>query len=135
MTPSLNDLRGLRQAPTLAAGERQALRQQLNARLEACDWFTVGVMAASGPAALEALRNLEAALGWTALESDPASPVATDVPGPAFLKGNQNTGRFLLRPEPGLGEGILITGHSVATPEAEDTWGPLPLDLFCGRDE
>jgi len=131
---SLNDLRGLRQAPTLVAAERQALRQQLKPLLEACDWFTVGVMAATGPAALEALRSLEAALDWAALESDPASPVVADVPGPAFLKGNQNTGRFLLRPEPGLGEGILITGHSVANPEAEDTWGPLPLDLFDADD-
>ena len=130
MTPSLHDLRGLRQAPTLMADERQALRQQLTPLLAACDWFTVGVMAATGPAALEALRSLEAALGWVALEADPASPVASDVHGPAFLKGNQNTRRFLLRPEPGLGEGILITGHSLTDPEAEDTWGPLPLDLF-----
>ncbi|MEB3234657.1 MAG: DUF1824 family protein [Cyanobacteriota bacterium] len=130
MTIDLNTLRGLRTAPELGNDERQALRAQLRPLLQACDWFTVGVMAASGAAAQQALRDLEAALGWPPLQSDPSSPQAADVPGPAFLKGNQNTGRFLLRPENGLGQGLLITGHSLANPEAEDTWGPLPLDLF-----
>ena len=31
----------------------------------------------------------------------------------------------------GLGEGLLISGHSPADPAAEDTWGPLPLDFFA----
>jgi hypothetical protein len=35
-----------------------------------------------------------------------------------------------VRPESGLGEGILITGHNPEAPSREDTWGPLPLDLF-----
>jgi hypothetical protein len=48
-----------------------------------------------------------------------------------FLKGNQRTGLFHLRREEGLGEGILISGHGAADPAAEDTWGPLPLDLFA----
>jgi hypothetical protein len=52
------------------------------------------------------------------------------VAGSAFLKGNQNTGRFQLRPESGLGEGLLISGHNLADPSAEDTWGPLPLNFF-----
>ena len=130
MTSSLNDLRGLRQAPDLNAGERQVLWQQLKPLLEACDWFTVGVMADTGPAAVQALRRLEAALGWSTLEPDPASPLANDVQGPAFLKGNQNTCRYQLRPEAGLGEGILITGHSAIDPDAGDTWGPFPLNLF-----
>jgi hypothetical protein len=128
---TLNDLRGLRTAPPLATEDCQNLKAELEPLLAACEWFTIGVMAGSGEAALAALRACEAAFGWQSLEPDPASPVATDVPGSTFLKANQNTGRFLLRPEPGLGEGILITGHSVATPEAEDTWGPLPLDLFA----
>jgi hypothetical protein len=50
--------------------------------------------------------------------------------GPVFLKGNQRNGGFRLRREDGLGEGILITGHEAADPAAEDTWGPMPLDLF-----
>lgn len=90
-------------------------------------------MAPSAAAALTALRQLEAAQGWSALQSgDPGEgdPGEGD-PGPVFLKGNQRTGRFLLRREEGLGEGILITGHGASDPDAEDTWGPLPLDLFA----
>ncbi|MBM5808853.1 MAG: DUF1824 family protein [Cyanobacteria bacterium M_surface_7_m2_040] len=134
MTCTLDELRGLRSAPPLSPELRQALLSELGPRLAACDWFTIGVMAASGAAATAALGSCETALGWRPLELDPASAHPNDVSGPAFLKGNQNTGRFLLRPEPGLGEGILITGHSVANPEAEDTWGPLPLDLFRDGD-
>ena len=130
MTMTLTSLRELRTAPTLSEDERHIVRQQLQPLLAACDWFTVGVMAPTGTAAISALRACEAQLGWQPLDPDPGSPQAADVPGPAFLKGNQNTGRFLLRPETGLGEGLLITGHSVANPDAEDTWGPLPLDLF-----
>ena len=48
-----------------------------------------------------------------------------------FLKGNQRNGGFRVRQEGGLGEGLLITGHNPEAPEAEDTWGPLPLDLFA----
>lgn len=130
MTQTLNSLRELRTAPALTADERQTVRAQLQPLLAACEWFTVGVMAATGPAAITALRACETELGWQPLDPDPGSPEGADVPGPAFLKGNQNTGRYLLRPETGLGEGILITGHSVTNPDAEDTWGPLPLDLF-----
>lgn len=134
MTLTLEDLRGLRTAPVLDRGTRQALLQQLQPRLAACDWFTIGVMAPTGETALQALRRCERALGWSPLESDPASPRTSDVPGEAFLKGNQNSGRFLLRPEAGLGEGILISGHNLADPDAEDTWGPFPLDLFNEHD-
>ena len=130
MVAALAELRGLRSAPYLSAAQRLALLTELRGHLERCDWFTVGVMAANGSAALAALRSAEAALGWPALELDPASARPEDVAGPAFLKGNQNTGRFQLRPETGLGEGLLITGHSPAEPDAEDTWGPLPLDVF-----
>jgi len=130
MVSCLNDLRGLRSAPELSAPQHDQLRQELAARLAGCDWFTLGVMAPSGLAAVQALRTLEAALGWKALEPDPASPHPQDVEGSAFLKGNQNTGRFQLRPESGLGEGLLISGHNLADPSTEDTWGPLPLNFF-----
>ena len=130
MPASLHDLRGLRTAPELSEPERTALRQELEQRLAACDWFTLGVMATNGTVAVQTLRACETALGWPALEPDPASPGPQDVASAAFLKGNQNTGRFQLRPESGLGEGVLITGHSLADPAAEDTWGPLPLNFF-----
>ena len=130
MVTCLHDLRGLRSAPELSAQQRDQLHEELARRLASCDWFTLGVMAPSGLAAVQALRSCEAALGWNALEADPASPRPEDAAGPTFLKGNQNTGRFQLRPESGLGEGLLITGHNLADPAAEDTWGPLPLNFF-----
>ena len=128
---SLASLRGLRSAPALDAAARASLRAALLPLLERCDWFTVGVMAPSADAAVQALRALEAALGWAAHELDPAGEALGSIEGPVFLKANQNSGRFLVRREAGLGEGLLITGHSPADPDAEDTWGPLPIDFFA----
>jgi hypothetical protein len=128
--PSLRALCGLRTAPALDAAGRAALRAELEPLLQRCDWFTIGVMAPSAAVAVAALRAAEQAHGWEALQLDPAGEALQAIEGPVFLKGNQNTGRFLVRREGGLGEGLLITGHSPADPEAEDTWGPLPLDLF-----
>jgi hypothetical protein len=122
----LASLLGLRSAPGLDAAQRQALAQELKARLSACDWFTIGVMAPSGQAAVAALRSCEAAHGWSPLQADSEALVE----GPVFLKGNQRTGRYLLRAESGLGEGLLIGGQSDSHPEATGTWGPLPLDFF-----
>ena len=123
---SLEDLKGLRSAPPLDAEQRARLGQDLRQRLSACEWFTVGVMAPSAGVALASLRALEQALGWTALELP-----ADELPeGPVFLKGNQRSGQALLRPELGLGEGLLISGQAPSNPDGEDTWGPLPLDFF-----
>ena len=128
---SLADLRGLRVAPDLSAVDRDALMGELMPRLQRCEWFTIGVMAPSARVAVDALRSLEAALGWDALVPDPAGEALDSIEGPVFLKGNQNNGRFLVRRESGLGEGLLLTGHSQVDPTAEDTWGPLPLNLFA----
>jgi hypothetical protein len=122
----LTSLMGLRSAPELDAAQRQALSQELKQRLAACDWFTIGVMASSAQAALAALRACETAQGWSPLQGESEELVE----GPVFLKGNQRTGRFLLRAESGLGEGLLIGGQSDSHPEATGTWGPLPLDFF-----
>jgi hypothetical protein len=131
---SLKALCGLRSAPALGAAERAALRQELQAAMAPCEWFTIGVMAPSAAAAVDALRACEGSLGWDPLELDPAGEALASIEGPVFLKGNQNSGRFLVRREAGLGEGILITGHSAVQPEVEDTWGPLPLDLLVQHD-
>jgi hypothetical protein len=139
----LGSLRGLRSAPCLDPEQGKLLREELAPLLAACEWFTVGVMAASPSAALTALRSLEAAMGWpplhlakddvhgsvaVAVTPDPGDLASAD--GPVFLKGNQRNGIYRLRGENGLGEGILITGHHASDPGCEDTWGPLPLDLF-----
>lgn len=128
-SPALIGLRGLRTAPALDQAACAALRQELEAALAGCDWFTIGVMAPDAACAVAALRACEQACGWTPLQgADPAS--APEAAGPVFLKGNQRNGTYLLRREAGLGEGLLITGHSQLDPEAEDTWGPLPLNFF-----
>ncbi|MCP9849353.1 DUF1824 family protein [Cyanobium sp. Morenito 9A2] len=121
---------GLRSAPTLDAEARELLRTELDPRLAACEWFTIGVMAADSAAALAALRQLESALGWQPLQVDP-SEAGEPRSGGVFLKGNQTSGRVRLRQESGLGVGLLITGHSSVNPDAEDTWGPFPLDFFA----
>ena len=128
---TLAGLRGLRTAPQLDADQLSQLRAELRPQLERCEWFTIGVMAPSADRAVAALRAAEAALQWPTLELDPAGEALHSIEGPVFLKGNQNSGRFLVRRETGLGEGVLITGHSPVDPDAEDTWGPLPLNTFA----
>ena len=127
---SLLELRGLRTAPDLDGDQRDQLMLELESRLGGCDWFTIGIMAPSAAAAITALRATEARLHWSSLEGAAAESSAPQGAGPVFLKGNQSTGQFSLRQEDGLGTGILITGHAPANPDAEDTWGPLPLDFF-----
>ena len=122
----LADLCGLRTSPTLDGPQRDRIRLELEERVAACAWFTVGVMAPSQAAALAALRRFERALGWKELVSEDVLAVS----GPVFLKGNQSSGLFRVRAETGLGEGMLITGHQPADPGAEATWGPLPLDFY-----
>jgi hypothetical protein len=123
----LDDLRGFRGAPSLNPEQRDHLREELRQRLDACDWCTIGIMAPSSDAALAALRSFERALRWLPLEAN--SLEATT--GPVFLKGHQRNGSLRVREEEGLGEGVLITGHSDVASSAADTWGPLPLDLFA----
>ncbi len=128
---TLASLRGLRTAPQLSVAERSMLRQELQAAMAPCAWFTIGVMAPSAAAALDSLRQSEAALGWPALESRGPLPQELESGVAVFLKGNQRNGGYGIRSEAGLGEGVLITGHQSADPQQEDTWGPLPLDLFA----
>jgi hypothetical protein len=124
----LDDLRGFRDAPPLSRPQRRRLQEELRQRLAACDWCTIGVMAPSSAVAWQTLRSYEQALHWPLL----APSNAEDASGPVFLKGHQRNGTVRLREEAGLGEGVLISGHSDGNPAAEDTWGPLPLDLFAG---
>ena len=127
-TPRLNALRGERSAPELTESERQELRAELHGALKRCPWFTIGVMAPTATAAIQALRRCEQGLGWPALAAE--GPGAAAIEGAVFLKGNQRTGTFLVRQEDGLGVGVLISGQNSEQPELADTWGPLPLDLL-----
>ena len=71
------------------------------------------------------LRSLEHSLRW-----EPMNVVeSTGASGPVYLKANQKTGSIRIRLEHGLGEGILISGHSHQD-RPSNTWGPLPLGFF-----
>ena len=124
---TLADFGSLRTAPELQAEQRVALAQELVEVIKVFDWFTVGIMAPSADAALTALRSLEQALHWEAMRLDNQQ----GEPGPVFLKANQSTGLIRIRVEHGLGEGVLISGHSHDPNQAGTTWGPLPLDFFA----
>lgn len=124
----LADLRGHRTAPSLLMSQRLQLQEELRERLADCDWCTIGVMAPGSEAAWSALRSFEQALGWSPLMPCEDGQV---VEGPVFLKGHQGNGQVWLRQETGLGEGVLVSGHSAANPDCQDTWGPFPLDFFA----
>ena len=124
---TLADFGSLRTAPELQPEQRVALAQELVEVMKAFDWFTVGIMAPSADAALTALRSLEQALDWEAMRLDNQQ----GEPGPVFLKANQSTGLIRIRVEHGLGEGVLISGHSHDPNQAGTTWGPLPVDFFA----
>ena len=125
MTTTLTQLCQLRSAPTLSSDERQQISEELSVEMRLMDWFTVGVMATSADRALNVLRSLEHSLRW-----EPMDVVdSTNASGPVYLKANQKTGSIRIRIEQGLGEGILISGHSDQDLPS-NTWGPLPLGFF-----
>jgi hypothetical protein len=124
---SLADFGSLRTAPDLQPEQRLAVAKELVDAMASFDWFTVGIMAPSSDAALTTLRSLELALQWEAMRLDNEEQES----GPVFLKANQSTGLIRIRVEHGLGEGVLISGHSHDPEQAGTTWGPLPLDFFA----
>ena len=124
---TLADLARLRGAPELLPQTRDQLRQELQQAMADASWFTIGVMAPSIDQALSALRSLEKSQQWEPME-------LVDSPeqsGPVFLKANQKSATIRIRIEHGLGEGMLISGHSDDGTTPSTTWGPVPLDFFC----
>ena len=127
---ALADLTRLRSAPPLSLRERKDLKSELIAEMIHFAWFTVGVMAPSSTEAMNCLRDLELAMGWPPMKREDETLFDSGV----FLKANQSTGCIRIRPEAGLGEGFLISGHQAESqelsPQSGPTWGPLPLNLF-----
>ena len=124
---TLADLARLRSAPEMLPQTRDQLRQELQHAMADASWFTIGVMAPSIDQALSALRSLEKCQQWEPME-------LVDSPeqsGPVFLKANQKSATIRIRIEHGLGEGMLISGHSDDGTTPSTTWGPVPLDFFC----
>ena len=124
---TLADFGSLRSSPSLQPDQRLALTRELVEAMTAFDWFTVGIMAPSSHAALIALRSLEQSLQWDGMRQE----TELSTPDPVFLKANQSTGLIRIRVEHGLGEGVLISGHSHVPEQDGTTWGPFPLDFFA----
>ena len=123
---SLEDLNMLRSAPELTIAQESKLLEELKVVMSKFEWFTVGIMAKSLDEAIKTIRLLEKKLNWNPMKII-ESP---NNQGPIFLKANQNNGEIHMRIEHGLGEGVLITGHSKDLNQTGATWGPLPLRIF-----
>ena len=122
----LIDLNNFKTAPPLNLNQTQKLSKELETKIEASDWLTIGVMAKSDFEAKNAFKTLikkYSFMHFKDIESLKAM-------GNVFLKGNQKTGEVYIRSEYGLGEGILITCHYDDPSIDSGTYGPFPLNFF-----
>ncbi len=122
----LVDLNNLRTAPHLSNWQEKKLLKELEANIFNADWLTIGIMAPSDNKAIEALQSISKK--YSSIKFCNLSSLKAD--GNVFLKANQKTGNVFIRPENGLGEGILLTCQHVENAEESNTFGPLPLDFF-----
>ena len=123
---NLVDLNSLRSAPKLSKGQIKKLSGELEPKIFAADWITLGIMASNDFEAIKALKSISkkySSIRFRDLDSLHAV-------GSVFLKGNQKTGNVFIRTENGLGEGILLTCQYDEDSEESSTFGPLPLDFF-----
>ena len=123
---NLFELNSFRSAPPLSRKQIEKLLEELDVKIKNADWITIGIMANSDSDAISALNSISkkyASVKFRNLESLHAK-------GSVFLKGNQKTGNVFIRPENGLGEGILLTCQYDNEFKESSTFGPLPLDFF-----
>tara|TARA_S200000501_G_C20706400_1_gene691925 strand:+ start:302 stop:688 length:387 start_codon:yes stop_codon:yes gene_type:complete len=123
---SLDDLNNLRSATQLRKSQIKKLLKELEQNIKNADWITIGIMAPSENEAIKALQTISKKYSSIKFR-DLAS---LNAEGSVFLKGNQKTGNVYIRPENGLGEGILLTCQYDEDSEKSSTFGPLPLDFF-----
>ena len=122
----IRDRDSLRSAPQLSKREIKKLLEELEANIFNADWITIGIMARSDFDAIEALQSISKK--YSSIKFRNLDSLRAD--GSVFLKGNQKTGNVLIRPENGLGEGILLTCQYDEDSGESSTFGPLPLDFF-----
>ncbi len=122
----LVDLNSLRTAPQLGNYQEKKLLEELESIIFNADWITIGIMAPSDKAAIEALKSITKK--YSTIKFRNLDSLCAD--GSVFLKGNQKTGNVFIRTENGLGEGILITCQYDEDSQESNTYGPLPLDFF-----
>ena len=125
---NLVDLNNFRSAPILSKNQRKRLLREIECELHNAEWITVGVMAPIDVDAVNAIKSIcrkYTSINFRGLNS-------LNAVGSVFLKGNQKTGNVFIRSENGLGEGILLTCHYESKNIESNTFGPFPLDFFCG---
>ena len=123
---NLVDLNRFRTSPKLKQSQIKKLLEELESKIFAADWITVGIMASNDYEAKVALHSISkkySSIKFGDLDSLNAA-------GSVFLKGNQKTGNAYIRSENGLGEGILITCQYDENLNESRTFGPLPLNFF-----
>ena len=123
---NLVELNNLRTAPELSNSQIKKLLKELESKIFAADWITIGIMASSDNEAIRAIKSISKK--YSAIKFRDLDSLHAD--GSVFLKGNQKTGNVFIRSEKGLGEGILLTCQYDEDSKESDTYGPLPLDFF-----
>ena len=123
----LADLNKFKTAPVLDSNQTQKLSAELDLKIEDSDWLTIGVMAKSDVEAKIALRTIIQKYSFIKFKDFETLKALGNV----FLKGNQKTGEVYIRPEYGLGEGILLTCQYNDCSKNSMTYGPFPLIFFC----
>ena len=123
---NLIDLKSFRSAPQLSKDQIRKLSEDLESKIFAADWITIGIMASNDYEAIEALKSISkkySSVKFMDLNSLHAY-------GSVFLKANQKTGNVFIRSENGLGAGVLLTCQYDVDSLESLTYGPLPLDFF-----
>ena len=123
---SLSDLISLRSAPLLDETQSKILLNELNLKISACDWITIGIMGSNDSEAKNALREIIKKYSFKDFQNFDE----INVFGKVFLKANQKSGQVYIRPENGLGVGILLTCQHDDRSKISATYGPFPLDFF-----
>ena len=122
----LVDLNRFKSAPLLSNNQIKKLLADLEPKILHADWLTVGIMALNDYEAVNALRSITTKYSSIIFE-DLNSLKAN---GSVFLKANQKSRKVYIRPENGLGEGILLTCQYEKESLESNTYGPFPLDFF-----
>ena len=122
----LADLNNLRSAPFLSEAKSLRILHQIDEKVLNSDWITIGIMAKSDEDAKEALNSIIRKYNCKSFKNfDQINAI-----GNVFLKANQKSGEVYIRPENGLGEGILLTCQYDDLSIYSQTYGPFPLNLF-----
>ena len=123
---NLLDLISLRSAPQLSKDQIKILSEELESKIFAADWITLGIMASNDHEAIKALKSISKK--YSSIQFRDLDSLQAD--GSVFLKANQKTGNVYIRSENGLGEGVLLTCQYDKDSAESLTYGPLPLDFF-----